>query len=51
MTIIRFIRSAFRMFGAAVSVDADLRVNHLPSERELNRLGIKDSDFKAIHLN
>ena len=51
MTIIRFIRSAMRMFGAAVSVVSDLRVNHLPSERELSRLGIKKADFEAIHLN
>lgn len=51
MTIIRYIRSALRKFGAAVSVVSDLRVNHLPSERELNRLGISKADFDAIHLN
>ena len=51
MTIIRYIRSALRAFGAAVSVVADLRVNHLPSERELSRLGIKKTDFDAIRLN
>lgn len=51
MTVIRYIRSALRMFGAAVSVVSDLKVNHMPSERELDRLGIKKADFEAIHLN
>ena len=51
MIVIRYIRSALRMIGAAVSVVSDLRVNHLPSERELSRLGIKKADFYAIHLN
>lgn len=51
MTIIRYIASTLRKFGAAVSVVSDIKVNHLPSERELSRLGIKKADFEAIKLN
>lgn len=50
MTALRFIKSFFSTFRAAIHAAAAADMHRVPAARDLSKLGISQGAFKTIHL-
>lgn len=50
MTALQSIRSFFSAFRAAIHAAAAVEMHRSPDARDLKKLGISQSAFRAIHL-
>ena len=50
MTALRFIRNAFSILNAAIAVTSDVRQHRMPKAGALQKLGIREADFRTIQL-
>ncbi|MTH64973.1 hypothetical protein [Paracoccus shanxieyensis] len=50
MTALRFIRNAFSILNAAIAVTSDVRQHRMPTAGALQKLGIREADFRTIQL-